>query len=97
MEPVADGTGRVRLKLGDYTVTAELDADRPSYLDVHDQTGTCALVTGQASQNIALGQQQRTAQFAGSTLLWEKGPDQMEIFREETDQLPPVLRYGNRY
>ena len=84
-------------RLGDYTVTAELDPGKPSYLEVHDQSGTCALVTGLSSQNMAPGGQQRTAQFAGSTLLWEKAPDQMEIFREETDQLPPVLRYGNRY
>ena len=97
VKPEAEGTGRVQLRLGDYAVTAELDAAQPSYLEVHDQAGTCALVTGQASRSITLGKDQRTAQFAGSTLLWEMGSGQVEIFREEVDRLPDVLIYGNRY
>ena len=39
VKPEAEGTGRVQLRLGDYTVTAELDPGKPSYLEVHDQTG----------------------------------------------------------
>ena len=94
---IAEGTGRMQLRLGDYTVIAELDTGKPSFLEVHDQTETCALVSGQASKTIALGNQLRTARFAGSTLLWEKNLGQTEIFREETDKLPPVLCYANRY
>ena len=97
VKPEPEGTGRMPLRLGDYAVTAELDASEPSYLEVHDRTGTCALVTGQASRSITLGKDQRTAQFAGSTLLWEKGSGQVELFREEVDRLPDVLIYGNRY
>jgi len=95
VEPVAEGNGRVRLRLGDYTATAELDASQPSYLAVRDQTS--ALVSGQAARGISLDSEQRAAKAEGSTLLWEKEPGKAEIFREETDQLPPVLVYGNRY
>ena len=97
VEPVAEGTGRVCWKLGDYTVTAELDPSKPSYLAVQDQTQTSALVSGQDAQEISLGPEHRSAKATGSTLLWEKEPGKTEIFREETDQLPPVLIYGNRY
>ncbi len=97
VEPVAEGNDRVSLKLGDYTVTAELDPSRPSYLAVHDQAQTSALVSGQAGQEITLGSECRKARLAGGTLLWEKEPGKADIFREETDQLPPVLVYGNRY
>ena len=96
VEPVAAGTGRVRLQLGDYTVTAELDAGKPSWLEVRNQAETCAGDRPSLAEHCA-GPATAHPQFAGSTLLWEKGPDQREIFREETDQLPPVLRYGNRY
>jgi hypothetical protein len=96
-KPEAEGTGRVQLRLGDFTVRAELDPGKPSYLEVHDKTRTCALVTGQATCEISLGDQRRAATFAGSTMLWEHCANQREIFLEETDQLPDVLRYGNRY
>lgn len=97
LEPVAEGSGRVSLKLGDYIVTAELDPSRPGYLAVHDQAQTSALVSGQASREISLGSEHRKAHADGSTLLWEKEPGKPDIFRETTDQLPPVLVYGNRY
>jgi hypothetical protein len=97
VEPVAEGNGRVRLTLGDYTVTAELDSSKLSYLAVQDQAQTSILVSGQAAQEISLGSERRQAKAACSTLLWEKEPGRTEIFREETDQLPPVLIYGNRY
>ena len=64
---------------------------------VQDQAQTSALVSGQAAQEISLGSEYRRAKVAGSTLLWEKEPGKTEIIREETDQLPPVLIYGNRY
>jgi hypothetical protein len=95
VEPVAEGNNRVRLKLGDYTVIAELDPAKPSYLEVQDQTQTAALITGQAAREISLGSQHRKATAEGSTLLWEKEAGKAEIFHEETDQLPPVLVYGN--
>ena len=99
-EPIklqAQGAGRIQLRLGDFTISAELDPAKPSFLDVRDHAGTCALVAGQAAQSIALGGQERTAASAGATLLWEKSPGSEEIFCEEVDQLPDVLRYGNRY
>jgi hypothetical protein len=97
VEPIAEGTGRVRLKLGDYVVIAELDASKPSYLAAYDQAHTSAIVTGQAAEEISLGNEKRRARAKGSTLLWEKAPTAAEVFREETDQLPPILIFGNRY
>lgn len=97
VEPVAEGSTRVRMKLGDYTVATELDPSLPSFLAVHDQAQTSALASGQGVQDISLGSERRKANAAGSTLLWEKEPGKPEIFHEETDQLPPVLVYGNRY
>lgn len=94
---VAEGDGRRTLRLGDYVVTAELDPGKPSLLEVHDQAGTCALVTGQASAEIHLAAATRAARLPGSTLLWEKEPGRAERFCEEVDQLPPVLLQGNRY
>ncbi len=97
VEPVADGSGRICLNLGGYKVSAELDPSKPGYLAVHDQSGTSALVSGQAAREISLGAECRKAKAEGSTLLWEKEPGQADIFLEETDQLPPVLRFGNPY
>ena len=97
VEPHAEGNGRVRVKLGGFTVTAELDPSKPSCLELHDKAQTSALVSGQAAREIALGSEHRRAKADGSTLLWERVPGGSEIFREETDQLPPVLIYGNRY
>lgn len=97
VEPVAEGGERIRLVLGDYTVTAELDPAKPSHLVVRDRTQTSALACGQAAREISLGSEQRKAQAEGSTMLWEREPGNPEILREETDQLPPALLFGNRY
>ena len=97
VEPVAEGKGRVRLNLGGYTVTAEMDPAKPSYLAVQDQTQTSALVCGQAAREISLGTGSRQAKADGSTLLWEKEREKQKFSVEETDQLPPALIYGNRY
>jgi hypothetical protein len=93
----AKGKDRVQLEVGDYIITAELNATKPSFLEIHDSTDTCALVTGQAAQNITLGKENKLAQFPGSTLLWENGPEKNHFFQEVVDQLPEVLTSGNRY
>lgn len=95
-DTVSSGTGRIRITAGDYTITAELDARKPSYLEVHDRNDTCALVTGQGANNISLTGKQRAAKNAGSTLLWEKGT-KGEVFLEKGDELPDCLRFGNPY
>lgn len=96
-EPGAEGSGRIRLRAGEFTVIAELDAGKPSYLEIHDESAACALVTGQAAREITLGAAARSAQHAGSTLLWERNADGTETFVEEPDRLPDVLMYGNLY
>ncbi|HSI36781.1 MAG: hypothetical protein ACAI43_00895, partial [Phycisphaerae bacterium] len=93
----AEGEGRVRLKLGDYDVTAELDPAKPSFLGATHKDGTASLVSGQAGGGISLGGDRRAAQHAGSTMLWERPPGASEVFIEEVDRLPDVLLYGNRY
>jgi hypothetical protein len=97
VEPVAEGKDRIKLELGDFTVTAELDPAKPSYLEVQDHTQTSALVCGQAAREISLGSDKRNAKTDGSNLLWEKEPEKAEIFVEEADQLPAVLIHGNPY
>ena len=93
----AQGAGRMRLRVGDYAVTAELDAGQPSLLEVRSRDGTCALATGQAVREIEMAGTRRRAQCAGSTLLWEKEPGGAEAVVEEVDRLPDVLVFGNRY
>ena len=97
VEPIAAGKDRIDLKIGEFSVTAELDPAKPSFLAVQDQTQTSALVCGQAAREISLGSEHRKAKADGSTLLWEKEQGKAEIFHEETDQLPPALIYGNRF
>lgn len=97
VEPVAESRDRINLNLGDYTVTAELDPAKPSYLAVQDHTQTSALVCGQAAREISLGSGKREAKADGSTLLWEKEQGKPEVFHEETDELPSALLFGNRY
>ena len=96
-ETTASGEGKVKVQAGDYTIAAELDAARPSLLEVCNREETCAFVTGQAAEGISLGADHRRAAAKGSTLLWEKESEKPDLFREEVDQLPPVLLYGNRY
>ncbi|MFD0893999.1 DUF4962 domain-containing protein [Luteolibacter ambystomatis] len=94
---VPEGAGRTRWQIGEYSVTAELDPSKPSYLEVHDSTATCALVTGQATRGIELGGQQRNAKLPGSTLLWEKSETGGEVFQEKVDELPDCLKFGNPF
>lgn len=97
VKPEAQGQGRVRLKLGEYELNAELDPARPSFLEVTHKDGVAGLVTGQAARGIAMNGDQRPGRHAGSTLLWERPPGGVEVVVEEIDRLPDVLIYGNRY
>ncbi|MCX7007712.1 MAG: DUF4962 domain-containing protein [Kiritimatiellaeota bacterium] len=97
IEPIAEGTGRIRLRAGDFTVIAELDAGQPAFLSVRSDDGKCALVTGPAAEQLQLGGETRTAKLKGSTLLLEKETSQGDIFVEESDHLPDALIYGNLY
>lgn len=93
----SQGKGRSQIRVGDYVVTAELDPSKPSFLEVHDNAGTCSLVTGQASQQIALGAQSRNAATPGSTMLWESKAGGGDLFVEKVDELPDCLKFGNPY
>ena len=97
VEAAAGGGGRLQLRAGDFIVTGELDAGKPSYLSVCSEDGQCALVTGQAAEHLEAGGETKTAKRKGSTMLWEKGTSGGEIFVEEADRLPDALVYGNLY
>lgn len=93
----AVGTGLVKIQVVDYTISAQLDASQPSFLEVHNRNDTCALVTGQAARQLTLAGETRTAKVSGSTLLMEKQTNKPDVFVEKTDQLPDVMIYGNTY
>lgn len=96
-QPIPTSNGTIHLQLGGYTVTAQLDPTRPAHLEARSLDQTCALITGDHTDRITLGPQQKTATIKGATLLWETPPNHPPIFHEQTDQLPPVLTQGNRF
>lgn len=97
VEPVAEGAGKVRIRVGDYSVVAELDPTKPSFLDVKDNAGTCGLVTGQGAEQLILGGRQKSTSVQGATLLWEPQSARGEILLEKKDELPDCLKYGNQF
>jgi hypothetical protein len=97
VKPDAEGGGRIQLRLGDFAVTAELDPGKPSFLEIQQQDGQCALATGQDVREISRQGARRAARYPGSTLLWETDIGGQERWMEEIDRLPDVLMYGNRY
>lgn len=95
--PVATGDNLVTIKIGSYTVNAQLDANQPTFLKVVNDEGTAAFVTGDAAQSITLGTETKTAAIQGSTLLLEKNTYKGDIFIEAIDTIPDILKYGNMY
>lgn len=89
-------TGLTHMTVGDYTVIAQLDPSKPSYLEIFNQSQTCKLVTGQASKAISLGIEKKVAKVPGSTLFLENN-DGGFVFEERVDQLPDAVLYGNQY
>ena len=97
IEPFAQGGGRIKLELGDYIVSAQLDSSQPACLEACSRDDRCVLVSGQPTRSIALGGDSHPVTCEGSTILWEKQTGAKDIFVETIDQLPDVLLYGNRY
>jgi hypothetical protein len=98
IESVAQGGGRIKLELGDYIVSAQLDASQPACLEARSRDDRCVLVSSQPTRSIALGGDSHPVTCEGSTILWEKSTETGgDIFVEAIDQLPDVLLYGNRY
>lgn len=92
-----DKEGYSQWTVGDYQIKAQMDADKPSFLEVKDMSGTCGLLTGQAAEKISLKGKVYHTSSAGSTLLIEKDEKGKDIIREETDKLPDGAIYGNQY
>lgn len=92
-----DSNGMTTIEAGDYTITVQLDGDRPSYLHVINKDRTAALVTGEAARNLELGNEKRTCKLSGSTLLMEKNTYKGDICIETTDSIPDILIYGNKF
>lgn len=85
------------IQAGEYTITVQLDGNKPSFLQVKDKDNTAALVTGTAAQSITLGSETKTAKLPGSTLLLEKGTYKGDVFIETIDSIPDLLKYGNKF
>ena len=97
-EPKADtSNGMTTIQAGEYTITVQLDGNKPAFLEVKDKNNTAALVTGTAAQSITLGNETKTAKLPGSTLLMEKDTYKGDIFIETTDTIPDMLIFGNKY
>ena len=96
-EPIATGNDMFTLQAGDYTIIAQMNGNEPAYLEIRNSDNTAAMVTGSAAKSLTLGNETRTAQLEGSTLLMEKGTYKGDIFIETTDTIPDLLIYGNKY
>lgn len=83
--------------VGNYSVSAQLNPEKPSLLEIYEKNGKCALVTGQDASEIKLGKEVRKAQLKGSTLFVDKDNQGETVFKEVIDTLPDVLIYGNMY
>lgn len=92
-----DSDGMTIIEAGDYTITVQLDGNKPSYLHVTNQNETAALVTGEAARNLSLGNENKVCKLSGSTLLMEKDTCKGNIFIEATDSIPEILIYGNKF
>lgn len=96
-ESVKDADGYSVWNIGAYRVKAQMQADKPSLLEIVDETGTCALLTGQAARTTTLNGQSYKTSCPGSTLLIEKQQDGKVSVTEKTDTLPDAVIYGNQY
>lgn len=82
---------------GHYQIRAQMDAAKPSFLEVKDLSGKCGLLTGQAAVELALGGNVYKTTSAGSTLLVENADGGKPSVQEKTDELPDAVVYGNQY
>ncbi|TNJ46063.1 DUF4962 domain-containing protein [Tamlana fucoidanivorans] len=84
-------------EVGDYKVKVELDPNRPSFIEIVSNDETCALVSGQNAKKVELGKNIKTAKLIGNTLFMEKSDTGKIDFFEQSDILPDVLKFGNKY
>lgn len=94
----AEGHELVKVRVGDYTVSAQVSATKAPYLEIRSDDGQCALIYGEGSRTISLdGREALNARFPFSTLFVEKNTPYGDIMVEAVDQLPDAVIYGNRY
>lgn len=96
-ELTATGDDLITVHIGDFTVMAQLNGEKPSFLSVKNMEGSVAFVTGTAAESVTLGGQTKKAQLSGSTILFEKNTFKGDIFIEAVDKLPDALVFGNTY
>lgn len=92
-----DYSGNSIWKINGYRILAQMDADKPSLLEVRDENDTCALLAGQAATKITLGGKTYETSCIGSSLLVEKDAEGKSTVIEKTDVLPDAVVYGNQY
>lgn len=92
-----DKEGYSQWTVGDYQIKAQLNPDKPSFLEIKDMSEICGLLTGQAAERLTLnGKVYRTSSL-GSTLLIEKTEKGNDNVQEKVDKLPDGIIYGNQY
>jgi len=90
--------GRKQVVVDGWTIEAELDGAKPSFLKIWNEAGTAALVSGQAARELQLGETVERPELSGTTVLMEKvaGETKPKV-QTAVDVLPDVVRYGNIY
>jgi hypothetical protein len=90
--------GRKQVVVDGWTIEAELDGAKPSFLKIWNEAGTAALVSGQAAGELQLGETVERPKLSGTTVLMEKvaGETKPKV-QTAVDILPDVVRYGNIY
>ena len=90
--------GRRQVMMDGWTIEAELDGGKPSFLRISKDDGTAALVSGQAAGALQLGEAVERPELGGTTVLMERvaGETKPRV-QTAVDVLPDVVRYGNIY
>ncbi|HPR83923.1 MAG TPA: hypothetical protein PLD51_08705, partial [Pontiellaceae bacterium] len=90
--------GRKQVVVDGWTIEAELDGAKPSFLKIWNEDGTAALVSGQAARELQLGETVEKPELSGTTVLMEKvAGERAPKVQTAVDVLPDVVRYGNIY
>jgi hypothetical protein len=90
--------GRKQVVVDGWTIEAEIDSGKPSFLKIWNEAGTAALVSGQAARELKLGESVERSALSGTTVLMEKvAGERKPKVQTAVDVLPDVVRYGNIY
>ncbi|MCD0472370.1 DUF4962 domain-containing protein [Flavobacterium sp. JAS] len=86
------GTDLVTIQASGYTIKAQLNAEKPSFLEVKNLDESAVLITGQGANEVIVNGRVNKTSVPGATLLIENG-----VIQEDKDKYPDALIYGNKY